>query len=82
MTIIVISYGVLFESSKADLSGEGKKVVAKLAETFKKHPCYHMRIEGHTNKMPFGNELKQRYHSNWEPSAGRAATVAKYRFIR
>lgn len=78
LAIIELPYNMLFESAQADMSGSGKDVVTQLADAFKKYPGYHMRIEGHTDSMPIGASLKQRYHSNWELSAGRAATVAKY----
>jgi len=78
LTVIEMEYSVLFKSGQAELSKEGVTVVKKIATAFKKYPGYHMRVEGHTDNMPINSKLKQRYYSNWELSAARAATVVRY----
>ena len=37
-----------------------------------------IRIEGHTDNVPIGKPLQARYASNWELSAERATTVARF----
>lgn len=37
-----------------------------------------IRIEGHTDNVPIGPNLKSKYFSNWELSTGRASSVARY----
>jgi len=78
LTVVDIEHSVLFKSGQAELSAEGKKVVKQMAEVFKQHSGFHMRIEGHTDNKPIHANLKQRYYSNWELSAARAATVVRY----
>jgi chemotaxis protein MotB len=37
-----------------------------------------IRVEGHTDDVPIGATLKDKYFSNWELSAARAASVVRY----
>lgn len=78
LTVIEMKHSVLFGSGQADLSGPGKAIVKEIAEAFSRFSGYHMRIEGHTDNLPLNAELKQRYFSNWELSAARAASVVRY----
>lgn len=78
LTVIDIQQNVLFKSGQAELSAEGKTVVREIAEVLKKHPGFHIRIEGHTDNQPIHATLKNRYPSNWELSGARASTVVKY----
>ncbi len=78
LTIIELEQTALFPSGQVDLTPEGKAVMKQLAATFKRHPQYQMRIEGHSDNMPLNKALQKQYISNWELSAIRAATVAKY----
>ena len=64
----------LFGSGQADLLAEPKKILGELSILFRKFP-YLVRIEGHTDSMPI-NSIS--FPSNWELSAARAVTVARY----
>lgn len=77
-TVIEVGQDLLFESGQVDMTAQGKAIVAEIATALGKYPSYHMRIEGHTDSMPLNDRLKQRYRSNWELSAIRAATVVRY----
>jgi len=37
-----------------------------------------IRVEGHTDNVPIIGRLKEKYYSNWELSAARAASVVRY----
>ncbi len=78
LTIIEMQQSVLFSSGQAELSQEGKALVKSISTAFNKYDGYHMRVEGHTDNMPIRAQLKQRYFSNWELSAARAASVVRY----
>lgn len=78
LTIIEMEHSILFDSGNADLSADGQAIVREMATAFNQYPGYHMRIEGHTDNVPVGAVLKQRYFSNWELSAARAASVIRY----
>jgi len=78
LTIIEMQQSVLFASGQAELSQNGQSIVKSISTEFNKYNGYHMRVEGHTDSMPIHAKLKQRYSSNWELSAARAASVVKY----
>jgi chemotaxis protein MotB len=68
---------ILFRSGSADILPAGKQVLDKLANVLKETDDL-IRVEGHTDNVPIGERLKDRYFSNWELSAARAATVVRY----
>jgi chemotaxis protein MotB len=37
-------------------------------------------IEGHTDNVPIGANIKDKYQSNWELSSGRACSVLRYMY--
>jgi chemotaxis protein MotB len=64
----------LFKSGGAELAEEPKGVLAEMSRFFTKFP-YQIEVEGHTDDIPIGSA---RFPSNWELSAARAVTVARY----
>ncbi len=78
LTVIELGQTALFPSGQVALTAEGKAVVKEIAAALSRYPDYYIRIEGHSDSLPLNQDLKFRYISNWELSAMRAATVAKY----
>lgn len=68
---------ILFRSGSADILPAGKQVLDKLASVLKNNDDL-IRVEGHTDNVPIGERLKDKYFSNWELSAARAASVVRY----
>jgi chemotaxis protein MotB len=73
---------VLFDAGEAAISPEGQAELAKLAEAVKQLETeipddvnWVLRIDGHTDKRPINTP---EFPSNWELSAARAISVAKY----
>ena len=64
----------MFTSGGADLRNEPKTVLDKLAGFFTKFP-YQVKVQGHTDNIPINSA---KYPSNWELSAARAVSVARY----
>ena len=64
----------LFKSGGAELAEEPRGVLEEMSKFFTKFP-YKIEIEGHTDDIPIGSD---RFPSNWELSAARAVTVARY----
>lgn len=65
---------VLFDTGSDDLTELGKPVLNMIAELFSRFDGQ-LAIEGHTDNRPISNV---RFPSNWELSAGRAASVLRY----
>lgn len=63
-----------FNTGGATLLKEPKSVLDKLVSFFKKFP-YRIRVEGHTDTVPINSA---KFPSNWELSASRAVSVARY----
>ena len=78
LTIIEIGEAALFGSGEADLTKDGSRVIRQLTEVLDQYPGYHIRVEGHTDSVPIGAELKSIFPSNWELSSARATTVVRY----
>ena len=64
----------VFSPGSADLKEEPRKLLDRLARFFRKFP-YEVRVEGHTDSVPIAST---RFPSNWELSAARSVTVARY----
>jgi chemotaxis protein MotB len=68
---VEINTDILFPSGSSGLSGAALPVLDKLADALKPFPNP-IRVEGHTDDRPIRTAT---FPSNWELSAGRAATV-------
>lgn len=68
---------ILFRSGSAEILPRGRAVLESVAAAiFGGNET--VRIEGHTDNVPIGPNLKDKYFSNWELSTGRASSVARY----
>ena len=69
----------LFEPASVTLSERGLETLAALAAHFDTtYARRHFRVEGHADNTPLGGQLLEKYPSNWELSAARAAAVARH----
>lgn len=76
-TVDILLTDVFFESASARLSPQGVERLRTVAATLKRDfPGRLIRIEGFTDSRPIADALKDRFRSNWELSAARAASVA------
>ena len=69
---------ILFDSGRADIKESGQQVLLRIGDILKKVQDKDIRIEGHTDNVPIGGALAQRYASNWELSTARATTVVRF----
>ena len=68
---------ILFNSGSTKINEEGKQLLSMLAESLK-HNNQDIIVEGHTDNVPIGPELRGRYPTNWELSVARSAAVVRY----
>lgn len=72
--VIGVEEKLLFQSGQADLKDEAASLLEIVFNTISKIPN-HVVIEGHTDSIPIKSS---KFPSNWELSAARAASVARY----
>ncbi len=75
---IQLGSDVVFQLGSTDLSAAGKTVLLGVTELIEKYPDYLISLEGHTDNVPIKAALWQRFPSNWELSAARAAAAARF----
>lgn len=68
----------LYQAGDASLTREGGQTLNKIGKILEKHPDWRVDIEGHTDSLPIGDKLRQRYPSNWELSSARASAVVTF----
>jgi chemotaxis protein MotB len=67
---------ILFNSGGIKINEEGKQLLLKLAKSLK-HNNQNIIVEGHTDNVSIGPELRKEYPTNWELSAARSAAVVR-----
>lgn len=68
---------ILFDSGKASVKPTGIKILRKVGAELAKIEGKRIQIEGHTDNVPIGGRLKEKFPSNWELSASRALAVVR-----
>ena len=69
---------VLFDSGQALVKPAGLKVLKQVSDVLRTVADKQIRIEGHTDNVPIGPRIKDRFPTNWELSAARATSVVRY----
>jgi chemotaxis protein MotB len=69
---------ILFDSGKTSIKPEGVEVLDRVGKVLLNVKERTISIEGHTDNVPIGIELRKKYPTNWELSAARATRVARY----
>ncbi|MEM8600340.1 MAG: OmpA family protein [Bacteroidota bacterium] len=78
-TVAILPTDIYFESGSAQLTPEGVSRLIEVVDRLKtEYAGREVRIEGYTDAQPIAEPLKERYPSNWELSAARAAMVARH----
>lgn len=78
-TVAVLPTDIFFESGSAELTPQGVSRLGEVAGRLRSEFAgREIRIEGYTDNVPIGPGLRAQYPTNWELSAARAATVARY----
>lgn len=69
---------VLFDSGQAQVKPAGLKVLKQVSDVLTKVTDKQIRIEGHTDNVPIGIKLREKFSTNWELSTARATSVVRY----
>jgi chemotaxis protein MotB len=69
---------ILFDTGKVEVKERGKELLLEIAVTLNEDKGHNISVEGHTDNVPIGKLLKERFPSNWELSAARAAAVVRF----
>ncbi len=69
---------VLFDSGQAHVKPAGLKVLKQVSDVLRDVPDKQIRIEGHTDNVPIGVKLREKFATNWELSTARATSVVRF----
>ena len=69
---------VLFNSGQAQVKPAGLKILTQVSDVLKNVTDKQIRIEGHTDNVPIGVKIRDKFPTNWELSTARATTVVRF----
>jgi chemotaxis protein MotB len=75
---VTIVNEILFPEGGWEIGKAGEATLNKLVPTFKTLENEKVEVQGYTDNVPIGPELKSRFPSNWELSTARATDVVRY----
>lgn len=73
---VQLAQEILFPSGSAELDARGAEVLVKVAAQMVSS-LHHVEVQGHTDDVQITGALAQRYPTNWELAAARAARVVR-----
>jgi chemotaxis protein MotB len=75
---VILVDQILFPEGGWELGWKGKETLDKIIPTLKKLKNERINVEGYTDNVPIGPELRSRFPSNWELSTARATNVVRF----
>ena len=71
---------ILFASGEATISAKGQNVLKRVGKVLAsaRDKDKVIRIEGHTDTVPIGTKIVDKFPTNWELSTARATTVVRF----
>ena len=69
---------ILFNTGSVVINDRGKELLAKIADSLRDNLNQKILVEGHTDNVGIGTELRQRFPTSWELSTARATAVARF----
>jgi len=69
---------ILFDSGETTIKPQGIEVLKRVGNILLNVKDKAINIEGHTDNVPIGVGLSEKYPTNWELSVARATNVARY----
>ncbi len=77
-TTIRLKDNILFDSGEASIKPSGLAVLKKIGKTLQTIRDKRIQVEGHTDSRPLRWEYREKFPTNWELSAARAAIIVRY----
>jgi chemotaxis protein MotB len=75
---VILVDQILFPEGGWELGWKGRETLDKIIPTLKKLKNERINVEGYTDNVPIGPELRSRFPSNWELSTARATNVVRF----
>jgi chemotaxis protein MotB len=75
--LINLSSNYLFGSGHDELTPDGIDALKRVGTVLKDYPEYKVAVEGHTDNVPIGGDLRNKFPTNKELSESRAGNAAK-----
>jgi chemotaxis protein MotB len=69
---------ILFDTGKVEIGTRGQEALLGLADSLRENKNQNIVVEGHTDDVPIGLALMDKYPTNWELSAARALGVVRF----
>ena len=76
-TVIKLPESILFDSGSAIIGASGRQTLQFLATALASFPSHQISIQGHSDSRTISPALQDRYPTNWELSASRAASAVR-----
>ena len=73
--VVSIKDRLFFASGSAEVNRDGQDILKRLAPILKKASNQEIRVLGHTDSVPIGKALSEKFRSNWELSTARATSI-------
>lgn len=75
---VILVDKILFDTGSVEIGQRGKEVLLELADSLRENKDQDIIVEGHTDDVPIGLALMEKYPTNWELSAARAVGVVRF----
>jgi chemotaxis protein MotB len=75
---VTLVQDVLFEFGQTALAPGGRQKLKRIGNILQKNGSLRIVVAGHSDNVPIASEYRDRFPTNWELSAARAASVVRY----
>jgi chemotaxis protein MotB len=75
---IIFTDKIIFDSGSVWINSKGREVLLRLADSLREKKNLYIVVTSHTDNVQIGSALQERFPTNWELSATRAAAVVRF----
>ncbi|MDH3599367.1 MAG: OmpA family protein [Candidatus Tectomicrobia bacterium] len=69
---------ILFSTGSATINEKGQQTLLRVTESLREQTDRSILVEGHTDNVPIGIGLQNRFPTNWELSTARATSIVRF----